>query len=236
MNPFESDIYDINLPIRQSHQIGDCWLLSALYSLAQSTIGQDILKEAVENNFIETTVNFKGIDTTISIDNDEIAQAMENNKYSRGSKSFIIFELAFEKLREKISKGEVVLPEEKPYYLRNDFTIFKNKLSGGRPAEAFYYLTGNAIHYLSSNDYNGFSLFENAEGIVACCSFDIDKDYPVVDYYGNETNLISKHAYSIKSVDKNFISIVNPHNTDVEIFLDRLDFYTFLKSIEYCQL
>ena len=236
MNPFESDIYDINLPIQQSHQIGDCWLLSAVYALSQSSTGLEILKEAVSDNYSETTVKFKGLDIIISIDNDEITQAMKNNKYSSGSKSFIIFELAFEKLREKISRGEVVLPEEKPYYMRNKFRIFKNKLSGGRPAEAFFYLTGNIVHYISSRDYEGFAKFEESNDIVSCCAFDVDEDFPVVDYYGNKINLFSGHAYSIKTVDKNFVSIVNPHNTDVEIFLDRLDFYTFLKAIEYCEL
>ena len=235
MNPFESDIYDINLPIQQSRQIGDCWLLSAVYSLSQSSFGLEILNEAVENNFNQTTVYFKGIDTIISIDNDEITQAMESSKYSSGSKSFIIFELAFEKLRKKISKGEVVLPEEKPYYMKNKFKIFKNKLVGGRPAEAFFYLTGNPVYYISSRDYDRFTIFENSKNIVSCCAFDIVDGIPVVDYYGNKINLSSSHAYSIKTVDKNFVSIVNPHNTDIEIFLDRLDFYTLLKGIEYCE-
>ena len=239
-NPFYlySYEFDIDLPIAQSEFIGDCWLLSAIKSISYNKVGRIVLEKMIARCSDATIVYLRGLDTFITIPNIDITQAISSSHYSQGSKTAIIIELAFEKLRQEMLKMKFFLPKNLPDYMKDiPFNFFQNKLNWGFSSQAFYCLLGKEAIQVDKNEisqclYN----IEHYDNIIACCAFVGNDDFFVKDFYGKNIQIYSRHSYSIKSVNKYTVTIVNPHHTDKDILLDKNIFVKFVEYIEYCKI
>ena len=117
----------LNGEIEDSSQgyIGDCWLLAGINALGNCEAGQKILDEAVteKEDGSGYVINFKGLNKEIEISNMEILDAIKTDEYSTGDADMVMWELAFEKTRDKGSNDNATAAEgEKPKYDHSTIT------------------------------------------------------------------------------------------------------------------
>lgn len=192
---------------KQGSNAGDCWLLAQMNSMAKTSWGKDVLKNAVTAEKDGSyTVHFQGVSKDVSITAKEFAKAQKNSNYSSGDADALLLELGVEK-----------------YFKENDVnsgSITGNKLSGDSSLQ--YLLTGEKG---MSTDKE-----ESYEGILKLMGKYPDDNAGIAATYIYEDNSqgagATNHALSIQQV------ILNDKGDVKEIVL--LDSYrpdkTFTKS------
>jgi len=175
-----------------------------------------------------------------------------SRQYSTGDDDMLILELATEKLIDDYIVGNIALPNsisssnygfisrmgDENGLTRTDKSSIRGTFSGA----LYYMLTGKEFECYSNSDSINQKLDEyqnNTNGdlvITAASSFKGEKegDTERSDGYllrkftdlntGEETELINTHGYSVKSVDNDTVTIVNPWDTSKEIRISREDF------------
>lgn len=251
--------FDINKKIEASFQgdIEDCWLLSGLNSMSYSSKGAEIIKNAITvNNDNSYTVTFSGINEKVNITEDEMTNARSEKTYSFGDDDVLLVELAVEKILNKMVKGEVATPD-KLYSSLNDGG--ETTLAYGRSKDLYYLLTGNEgktkyneqyAYYDKNYDYNTtlndiYDLLENnSDNAFATISFYNPNATPytstaVWDVEGNKVVLVNgtdNHSWSIKSVQKDTVTITNPFDSSISYTVYKSEIDEYAKRIDYCKL
>lgn len=151
LNSFISDIIDNYKSVIKNEANGeiesfeqgdyreDCWLLSQLNGLNQTTWG----KEAIKNSVIKNpdtnsyTIKFAGVNFETTITQEDILNARERiERYSDGDLDVLLFELATERyLKQEVEKGHIVREED----------VLKGNVSSGTLTMQ-YFLTGKTGH------------------------------------------------------------------------------------------
>ena len=206
---------------------GDCWLISALYSMSNSEEGQKLIQDAIKVNDDNTvTVSFKGIGVSYTLTADEISQfdtdGNTSDEYSNGDNDVLAMELATQKLWKDIKDGRVTLDTQ------NKDLLFAGNgegiSSGGLPSQLLYYLTGVEPTQLYNSDLSDLSQNQ--------IYGELQKAYQSGNYsltfglYGNghkakltngETFELDfnngGHALAITDVQKDTVTFVNPWDT-----------------------
>ena len=213
---------------------GDCWLLSALNSFSYSEKGQEFIENAITNNGDGSySVTFDGIGQTYTVTSEELQQARENEVYSTGDNTALLFEVAVEKaLNYCINEYEYDLMGITPssettnillikgeYAKRREEEKSESLLYGGNLAtiDRLFVLTDFSIEAYNSAEHSSSnieSVLDNIdiENSVTSVSFSTNKN--LTSDSGNEFTITDHHAYTIKSYDKDAgkITIVNPWN------------------------
>lgn len=237
--------FNINSEIEASSQgkIGDCWLLTGLNSLSYTENGKQIIKNSITNNNDGTyTVYFKGISDTCScqIPDEKLESARKSELYSSGDSDVLLVEIATETVLTKLQEGELTLPDDAPPLLYDEKG---NPLNGGYPSDMVYLLTGQSMEYknIFNNDgsyiegeelesfYNDLESFytkfeQNPDSSCGCLHIKKNGEQVVVqDVNGNDTVLSDKenHSLSIKSVNENTITFVNPWDSSKEVTVEK---------------
>ncbi len=254
--------FDINGEIGdfEQGQVDDCWLLTSLNSLSYSEKGREILKDAIkENKDGSYTVIFKGLNFSCTITKEELKDARRTNEYSTGDDDVLLLELAFEKTLDKVKNNEIELPENCPDLIDPDDE--GRSIEGGRLEDAIFLLTGENTTKVKNVFYGeeemadapeAFRLYnfamekfykkmrENPEKYCAYISFRGEKGnegaVTIKDTDGNDVVLTHNdggHAWSLKSIDGNYITMVNPWDTSIEVTVTKQEFEKYAKRIEY---
>ena len=97
---------------------GDCWIISALYSLTSTDTGKKAIKDSIKVNDDNTvTVTFYGLGVSYTMTAAEIEKYDTDNNtkdaYSNGDNDALVLEIATEKLVKDINKGKVKISTEK---------------------------------------------------------------------------------------------------------------------------
>ena len=210
-----------NLKLAQG-EIGDCFVLSTLYSLSQTKNGQKLIEDMVNvddnGNHIVTFKNQKPI--TITLEELDSERKTDKKDWACGDMGTKAIERAYAK---HIKTNQVMC---------NSTQIDK----GGRIVDALKLMTGKKcdmyeikemeIDYLLTDIEN--KGFENQ--FLICST-------PHLGKYGNfmdsESKFITGHAYSIKNINikEKTIEIVNPHNTKKREIISWEDFKTMFEYI-----
>ena len=173
-NSMDFDTVDGIIGNFKQGKIADCYILSALISLANTEIGAEILKNNIKNianNSYEVTLpgaeivnnNYKlenkksFITGKYIITSSEIENARKSGKYSSGDLDVLIYELAFEKYREEVLKTKEINKQKSEYGQAGQYTgdgTFLDPLNGGNSHDAIFILTGKKSknYKISSED------------------------------------------------------------------------------------
>lgn len=143
---------------------GDCWLLSQLNSLSQTSWGRDAIKNSVVKNKDTNsyTIKFAGVDFETTITQKDIQKARKSYKYSYGDLDVLMFEIATEKY---------FLQERNKMHIDDKEDVFDDNLSVGHKTMQ-YLLTGKTGH---SFYINNMSEDDHKSMIESICN--IDKNY-----------------------------------------------------------
>jgi len=241
---------------------GDCWLLSGLKSLSCSPLGAEIIKDAItKNDDGSVTVNFKGVNVSYTITEDEFNKARDEyitspdgireKKYSDYDSDVLIFELAAKKYRTDISEGkfkDAKIPNYAKILLDKD-----NPTDGGTSGQVYYLLTGKPACTISTHDVtrpdNGKVLLKSNkeklnEFIEKYCennknyaaTFNVHSPTEIPDLTGRMIKFNPKHEYAVEgSIGPNII-ISNPHDSARKIIISKENFIQITSSLDYQNL
>lgn len=112
---------------KQGSTAGDCWLLAQMNSMATTSWGKEIFKNAItKNENGNYVVHFKGVGEDVEVSSEEFKRAKRSTYYSDGDADPLLFEVAV----EKYFKSKNI----------NDGSIYGNDLAGEDSLQ--YLLTG----------------------------------------------------------------------------------------------
>ena len=228
---------DGNFSFSWQEATGDCWLLSAINSLANSKGCNEILKNSLEYQDDKVIFHTHFGDYEITTEEILIAQrakiekedeegTMFMPKYSTGDDDVLLIELGVEKVRKDILDGKLNISSTD--FTAWDAPIVKNKenpLDIGFSSELIYYLTGNRSLYTSSNLAKEMILdnfAKNHDNLSLQGAFKEEKE--IEDINGNKYYLVSEHSYTIADVNNESVTIINPNNSEKRITLKKEDF------------
>ena len=212
---------------------GTCWLTSAIKSLTLNPEGQKILDEVVKKDTKtgNIIVTLKGAPLGQQVYIYTQKQIVEASELSVGDGDVRAIEMAFRDL-----------------FMKNDATYgnkAQNSIEGNGLKLAFNTITGNEATTYASYDFKQKCL-PNAQdkldkligkkNLVALCSFINDfktkDDTKTSEIKKVEINKIhTQHAYSLKSVDKKYVYVINPWDTSETIKIARKDFERYCFNI-----
>lgn len=214
IKPFYENVR--NLRLSQSN-IGDCYLLSAIYSIAHHPSGEKILNDMVkvddDGNYIVTFHN----SSPITVTPEELDGQVNFDGKIKGSVSGELGLKALERAYGKKIKYDKMMKFSK--FLNNDSegTLFLGIDQGGTCDEAMKILTGSPIRALSSKGDLKWAFGEiDKDGgqntyIINCSTPDIKNS----DYVDENKRFIKNHMYVVSGYDvqNEIIQIINPHDT-----------------------
>ncbi len=206
----------IDEPFSQGN-IGDCALLSSVYSLSLTEDGAKAINDAIKikkapnGNTEGYEVYFTGIDKTYTVTPEELEKAKEfhgDNKtervYSRGDDDMTILELAMEKCFN--DSDDPTLRDLVDNYSSSNL---EDKLNGVNPSSVSYLLTGKiADTVIKPNS-------ELRKTFIPCAT------YSIYDRDGKELCLEEGGKYTAKGLsrDKSYIYFENPNDKNNDIIV-----------------
>ena len=252
-----SSIISINKSIGGSEQgnIGDCWLLASLNSLSYTEKGRQILDDAISANEDGTyTIRFQGVDTAVTITNDELCDIKVRGQYSKGDDDVLLMEVATEKVMDLIKCNLIKAPSFLKETASNDTT----SITGGHLNDIMYLLTGKSSTFAYNAETD--DLDKNLTSIIWDLldfldpyevTTDLNSVYSLIENNPNEYAATMSlrietqtengseygyHAFSIKSVVGDSVTIVNPWDSTKELTFKKEELKNCLSSINYFTL
>ncbi|MBQ8475891.1 hypothetical protein IJ531_02400, partial [bacterium] len=226
---------------------GDCWLLSGVNALSYTEAGRQAIKEALDyqpNG--DTIVHLKGVgDYTITnaeLEQIKAQQESGNGKYSTGDDDMLILELAVEKVFEDMAKRNFIFSQDAPseyessYALNGDLNTNGTTINGGSSTELMYLLTGKKTEFLKTKDDMRKALDE-FDGKNTALGASIGSVSPAIkDINGQTITLPGNHAYAIKNVEGDKVTIVNPWDSSKEIVISKETFLETFSGMSKCDM
>lgn len=208
---------------------GDCWLLSAIYAIAQSPKGLQILNDSVTiQKDGNVRVHLKGVNKTYIY---TPAQIQAQDKLSSGDLDVRALEMAVnDYMHEHPQNG-------------------RNNIDGNHSEVAYQLLTGKGGKNFFSGRYGRFAdiwftdnqinRFNDPNRIVVvgrAWKWNSKETFTYECPKGQINELHPFHAYAVKSVDKYYVYLVNPWDTSKTIPVPRDEFKDFFNTIDEYEL
>ncbi len=214
----------------------DCWLLSGINALVNTTKGQEYIKKAIRhNNNKDTVIYFKGTNTSITIPRIALNAAKQSNEYVKGDDDMLAIELATEFYKKKLITGKEALKNKNPNIINGKHTSgnLNNPIAGGFPSDILFLITGKKSTTYFNKNNNDLNYLKN---LINKSRKNPDKYTIICNFKEKRNGLYIHHAYALKKVDDNFATLINPHNTAIEENIPINDFYENINSLTLLEL
>lgn len=223
----------------KQRSIGDCWVLAGVNSLRDSAIGAQMLKDSIQQNDDgSVTVTLKGVGKEYTYSAEEIIKNQydsPNLKYSSGDTDMNLFEMAIGDYRkELIASGDYTKNGRDLSRTAGKDATVDDPLKGGQIDEAIYYITGLKSEYASRDIEAARDMIETYENSTN--KYIMNVTFQEKDESITEGTITTGHAYSITKVDEDYVYVVNPWNSSVEIPYPREEFLQNTKQITLTDL
>lgn len=205
---------------KQSKTVGDCWLVSSIKALSETTKGAQAIKDDISKDpqTGNVTVKLKTGDS-YTFTPEEISNA--KSRLSTGDDDVRVLEMAVEKHRK--NKIEECKRTGKKYYGNG---TEEQPLYNGDPQDAVTLLAGRLSQELDSSKNNNES--ELMAKPTRDTYLDMIEKYPdkysaVITFNKNDSskNIVTDHLYTIDHVDGDNIMLVNPWNSSEKTLISR---------------
>lgn len=207
------------------------------------------------------SVKMKGLGAEYNVSESEMQTARNNTKYSSGDDDVLLLELAFEKALKDVQKGKYDVPDDIKSQVQGKTDVLNGgyastaiyMLTGGTSQVDYnsYHSDFNndiqhlSIRYLNNTFDDSYTtdiekvyneIEENPESYVATISFknEGNAEEPIVvkDVEGNDVVLADvAHSWSIKSVDDETVTIVNPWDSSDDVTVKKEEIQKHTKRI-----
>ena len=242
----------------------DCWILSAINAINYTEVGKELIKNSLQYDNDGAKVKFKGYDKPIYVPDFEIKAEKEGAfPCASGDKDMARFEIAVEKMVSKLKTEELIINDEDynkitPADLNNQG--IQLKYDGGYSEFVFYLLSGKipekytekediekALNEFQANNCKNYALgfaietFDDKENVKGLSSHSSTADtgetkYTIKDNNGKKQPLGAPHAYAIKEVTDDTVTVINPWNSKKKIVLSKEQFMGLCDSINVLDL
>ena len=200
--------------------VGDCWALAGIKALAMNPKGLDILNNSLKldkNGNIQITL--KGVNKTYIITKSDLEKY--KSKYSYGDADIRALEIAIDKYMQE--NGNTLLG-----LIDNNM---KKDINSNKTTLLYYLLTGKGKENAIDNAIQNIDGFVHTDEeideynkqdkiIVVRTSSFINNKY----LNGGKDLIMSNHAYTVVKSDKDYVYLINPHNTSRTFPITRSDY------------
>ncbi len=212
------------------------------------------------------TVHLKGVgDYSVTKEEiNAIRKEQENGsiEYSTGDDDMLVMELAIEKVYTDVLKGNIMFATDAPGEFekyRTNITDGNGAIYGGQMTQLMYIITGKKTEHINDkndmekalNEFDGKNVAlgasiselqtkvtgnedwlrkegsESEEGVAR---------YYLKDINGKEHRIGAPHAYAIKNVSDNTVTVTNPWDSSDEIVIKKEQYIALFDTISKCDL
>lgn len=227
---------------KQSNAQGDCWLLAGLESMSLTKNGAKIIKDSIsqDEKTGNVTVTLKGIKKTYTFTPKEIINAKNPLGLSQGDDDVRAFEMAVELHRRILIATSNYNKENKS--LEPDLSNNVGEGTIGRPLtagfgdELFFLLSGRKSKIYCSRSLPSKEVDYNITNKLLPFQKDPKRYADTVIFKETKEDMRSDHGYTLKKVDREYITVIDPHDTSEEIKIKRKDFVDNTDLIYECDM
>lgn len=210
----------------------DCWLLSGVNAVANTTEGRKAIKKSVRKNpeTKQITVYLKGVNREIVTSPEAFTAAKQSKNYVKGDDDVLAIELAVESYKADLLKNGDAKNNNGPNVIDGK-TVKGDKetpLAGGFASDLMFLLTGKKAKTTFNVGKVSLGLMKN--------SLDNMKKHPqqfaVTCNFKKATNgIVINHAYAVKGIDDNRVILINPWDSSKEESVQIEQFFENVKSL-----
>lgn len=237
VNDYTKGEINIDRKIDNTKQVkNDCWLLAGINALGNTTKGEKYLKNTIsKRNYNNTVIYFKGTNTSVTIPQIALNAAKQSNKYVKGDDDMLAIELATEYYKKMLISNKEAMKNKNPNIINGKHTSgnFNDPLAGGFPSDILFLITGKkSTTYFNKNNSN----LNYIKILINKIKENPDKYAITCNFKEKRNGLYIHHAYTLKKVDDNFVTLINPHNSENEENIPINDFYENINSLTLLEL
>lgn len=213
----------------------DCWLLAGILALANTPKGEEYLRKTLVKTNNNTVVSFKGINTDVIIPKIVLAAAKQSKSYVKGDDNILALEVATEYYKKMLIQNNESMRNKSPNLINGKYSScnLNDPLGGGFSSDILYLITGKKSTTIF-NLQDGCS--KEIKNLINKIQNNPNKYALTCNFKQRLNGLYINHAYAIKEIDENFVTLINPHNSKKEEKIPLEDFYGNVKSITFLDL
>lgn len=222
--------------------VADCWLLGAAENMSYTPGGAKILHDAIrqdENGDLKVYLKGPGLEYTVTQE-----ELWENNQnytlLSFGDDDMLAIEIAVQKFRQDIKDGNIEIDKSLPEYMFDTNSDTFSVLNYGETRQGYWILGGLTDTDTSGNDLDkARKLIEKFRQDPKHSMLDVElkKDIKVTDLSGQTQTLKASHAYCVREIKDNVITLISTTNSQYEIKLPLDSIYEMpIIDVVYCYI